>query len=94
MAMTPKQTQEDIYIPGVRQVAPAYDADIYYSMYTQGDYLICPKCGFKRIYANENVRQDDKVSHSTPVRSPNSLDIACPYATWSGAMATHATQTR
>lgn len=88
MTMTAKQLADDHYIPGVRQVAPSYDADVYYSMYTQGDYLVCSRCGWRRIYASETVRAADRVAHATPVRSPNSLDIACPYATWSGALAT------
>ena len=88
MAMTTDQLTNDTYSANVRQVAPSYDADVFYSMYTVGDYLHCGKCGWKRNYANETVRAQDKAAHATPVRNASSLDINCPYATWAGAMAT------
>ena len=88
MAMTQAQIDADNYNANVRQVAPSYDADVFYSMRTYGDYLECGKCGWKRPYAMDSVRAQDKAAHATPVRNPSSLDIACPYATWAGAMAT------
>lgn len=88
MAMTQAQLDADNYDANVRQPAPSYDADVFYSMYSQGDYLVCGKCGWKRIYANDIVKAEDKKAHATPVRNPSSLDINCLYATWSGAMAT------
>ena len=90
MAMTIKQTLADNYDANARQVAPTYDADIFYQMRTQGDYLVCDKCSWKRPYVSETVRAQDKAAHATPVRNANNLDIACPYATWAGAMATYA----
>lgn len=90
MAMTPEQIANDVYTPGARQVAPSYDADVFYAMYTQGDYLVCGKCGWRRIYANDQVRDQDRVAHATPVRHADPLDIPCRYATWGGAMETHA----
>lgn len=75
-----------------REVAPAYDADVYYSMFTQGDYLVCGSCRWSRIYASETTRQADRVAHATPIRNRDSLDISCPNATWEGALATAAIQ--
>lgn len=88
MAMSKSQTVADNYNANVREVAPSYDADVFYSMRTHGDYLECGKCGWKRPYAMDSVRAQDKAAHATPVRNPSSLDIACQYATWAGAMAT------
>lgn len=88
--MTPAQVAADNYQPGVREVAPSYDAEVFYAMYTRGDFLVCGKCGWSRPYANDAVRAADKVSHATPVRNPDTLDIACLQATWGGAMATYA----
>lgn len=70
-----------------RQVASHYDADVYYSMRVQGDYLICGKCGWRQAYAMASVREQDKASHATPIINADPLDIACPYATWEGAIA-------
>lgn len=71
-----------------RQVAPSYDADVYYSMRVQGDYLICGKCGWKRTYAMASVREQDRAAHATPIINADTLGIACHYATWEGATAT------
>ena len=90
MAMTPEQTAADNYDTNTRQIAPAYDADVFYSMFTRGDYLHCGKCGWKRAYASDSVRNADKIAHATPVRNADSLDINCPFASWGGAMATAA----
>jgi hypothetical protein len=79
-------------IPQPREVAPAYDADVYYAMRTEGDYLVCGACGWRRIYASETVRADDRVAHATPIRNPSSLDISCSKASWDGALATAAIQ--
>lgn len=90
MAMTTEQLAADNYDPNVREVAPSYDADVFYSMRVYGDYLECAKCGWKRPYAMDSVRAQDKMAHATPVRNPSPLDINCRYATWAGALATSA----
>ena len=87
MAMTQTQLDADNYNANVHQIAPSYDANVYYSISVLGDRIECGKCGrvFRSFETDYNRR-----AHATPVRNPNSLDIACPMATWAGAMATHA----
>lgn len=72
----------------MREVAPHYDANIFFAMRSYGDFLECPACGWRQRYANDIVRKADKVSHATPVNNPDPLDIACPEASWSAALAT------